>query len=256
MILNQGSTAPVPAPKRSNVAAIVGRWVVILLFAGTVAGNVWQYKERQRLQFGIEMVKEALAMYQQDLTKERATTSELREKIHQQLMDQLAKLASERSIRVAQSSEQYNHSRPVPIASAPAPAVRPAPVAAQPTTATARPVSSSQPARVTVVNPSLSGQPQNESERIQRALKPKIDHFYKAKRNTGSGATLVFEVDVDYEEPRQIPGWAGRYEVKGQVMFQYYDSVWGGSFSRGTGTFTAEVKVEGTRVEVLELKAY
>jgi len=83
-------------------------------------------------------------------------------------------------------------------------------------------------------------------ERIEKAIRFRADQYYKSQRQTGSGRTLVYDLDYELEDPTPVPGWSGRYEVKGKCLFQYYDSVWGGSFSNGTGTFTAQVEVSAT----------
>lgn len=248
MSLNQGSAAPAASSKRTTFAAVLGRWVVILLFAGTVAGNVWQYKENMRLQADLDNADQHLS--------KRAALLNQQIEINKQLMAKVSEIttaaaglveayekrdATQRQAAIEDEKVQRIIAERVAAANA-----------AKSTPAPAAPVRKQVAATPYVPPP----QPELPIAAIHRALKTKIDHFYKAKRNTGSGRTLVFEVDVDYGEPREIVGWGGRYEVKGDVMFQYYDSVWGGSFSRGTGKFTAELQVSGGGARVLDFKAY
>lgn len=263
MILNQDTKAPITSRPNSGAGAVIGRWLVILIFAGAVGLNVWQYKERVHSEAEIKQAEEDLAEARALLREQVAINTTMAAKFQDvtsaaaQLMkaydkrdetQRAAVIAQQNHQRaIAAASEQYNHSRPVPVAAATAPAPR----AARTVPAPSRQVPHTHP----YATPAAATQ-SAPVDRIQAALKPKIERFYKTQRRTGSGSTLVFEVFTEYGEPRQIPGWEGRYEVKGEVSFQYYDSVWGGSFSRSSGTFTAEVRVNGYNVEVLELKAY
>lgn len=98
---------------------------------------------------------------------------------------------------------------------------------------------------------SAARMPANLDEVVLR----RVRRYYEAQRTNGSGHSLVFEVNADIEERRQVPGWSGRYEVSGVAWFQYYDSVWGGSFSRHSGQWTATVEMSGGAARVVDLQA-
>jgi len=96
----------------------------------------------------------------------------------------------------------------------------------------------SSPAVRTAAAPDLSS--------VLAVVRRHADRHFSDGRKNGSGQTLVFALDVDLDSPREVPGWTGRYEVAGQVSYNYYDSIWGGSFSSERRRFTAQV--EGGRV--------
>lgn len=246
MILNQDTKAPIPPRPKSAAGAVIGRWLVILLFAGVVGLNVWQYRERLRLDFEKGELRDELAASNEMATQHAERILRLKQ-THDKMRVEYEELFDlyerrDQARKIAAASQQYEAPRHVATTRAP---VAPPPTA-RPSAPVRRPsVQAYTPPPVQTVS----------ADKIHDALRPKVDRFYKAKRHNGSGSTLVFEVEAEYGEPREVPGWSGRYEVKGEVFFQYYDSIWGGSFSRGTGTFTAQVRAEGGRIEVLELDA-
>ncbi|GAB5560189.1 MAG: hypothetical protein SynsKO_18360 [Synoicihabitans sp.] len=77
-------------------------------------------------------------------------------------------------------------------------------------------------------------------------------HFRYGQRS-GSGYTATTSSEVDLDSPVAIPGWPGRYRVKGVAYYSYYDSVGTTFHNRRRGV---EVIVEAqspSRVKVLEV---
>jgi hypothetical protein len=74
--------------------------------------------------------------------------------------------------------------------------------------------------------------------------------YFKTRHTNGSGATLVFDLSVDLDGVRVVPGWEGRYEVTGVCAYQFYDSIWGGSFRGATHHFSADVETKRGRATV------
>lgn len=89
-------------------------------------------------------------------------------------------------------------------------------------------------------------------ERIRSEVSRRAERFYKTEHVNGTGNTLVFDFNVDLEEPRARQGWVGRYEVTGVAWYQVYDSIWGGAFSTKREFFSAEVEVSGGAIRVLD----
>jgi hypothetical protein len=77
---------------------------------------------------------------------------------------------------------------------------------------------------------------------ITRAVETAAQRYYGDGRKNGSGQTMVFGLTIDLDEPHAVPGWTNRYEVKGESHYNYYDSIWGGSFTSSRGSFTAQVE--------------
>ena len=96
-------------------------------------------------------------------------------------------------------------------------------------------------------NPPLPPAPPTvDLSRVSAAVQRQAEQYYSDGRKNGSGQTLVFGLAIELDEPRAVPGWTNRYEVKGSAHYNYYDSIWGGSFTSERRRFTAQV--EGSRV--------
>jgi len=100
--------------------------------------------------------------------------------------------------------------------------------------------------------PPTHEQVQLPSARIHEVVRKRATEYYKTVRRNGSGSTLVFDLDFDLADPREVPGWTGRYEVEGRCWYQFYDSIWGGSFSGARGTFSAAVEVRGGAIKLVD----
>lgn len=74
------------------------------------------------------------------------------------------------------------------------------------------------------------------------AVRRHAEKYFRDGRKNGSGQTLVFNLQIDLEEPREVPGWTGRYEVKGEAAYSYYESIKGGAFSSASRSFTCQVE--------------
>lgn len=77
---------------------------------------------------------------------------------------------------------------------------------------------------------------------ITTAARRHAERYFNDGRKNGSGQTLVFAMDIDTEPPRQVPGWTGRYEVKGRASYNYYESIRGGAFNSDSRSFTCYVE--------------
>ncbi|MCR6654903.1 MAG: hypothetical protein NVV63_03595 [Opitutus sp.] len=124
---------------------------------------------------------------------------------------------------------------------------RPAPAATP--TVTRQPVVK----RVEPTPPQVWQQPGPPVQLIHSTARRRAETYCETQRKAGSGSTLVFDTRVDFiGEPREVPGWTGRYEVAGEVSFKYYDSIWGGSFSSDHLYFTAQVEVNGRAAKIVD----
>lgn len=77
---------------------------------------------------------------------------------------------------------------------------------------------------------------------LVQAIRARAEDHYKDGRRNGSGQTLVFDLRITLEPVVEKPGWPGRYTCTGTVAYSLYDSVWGGSFTSRTGSFSCEVQ--------------
>lgn len=88
---------------------------------------------------------------------------------------------------------------------------------------------------------------------IEAAVEARAKRYYETEKRVGSGATLVFGLVSDLEEPTPVSGWPDRWEVKGVAAYRIYDSVGWGSFSARTRRFRALVEAPpGKRPVVVE----
>lgn len=81
----------------------------------------------------------------------------------------------------------------------------------------------------------------DDPERLYALVRARAKRYYEAERRNGSGATLLFGINYEFDEPRPVPGWTERFEITGVAHYQFYDSVWGGSFSSHVGYFSAVI---------------
>lgn len=89
---------------------------------------------------------------------------------------------------------------------------------------------------------------------ITAAVRARVKRWCEAERRNGSGATLVFEVETEIETTRPVRGWDGRFEVTGVAHYQYYDSIWGGSFSAKVRPFRCLVETRTGAPRVTEIE--
>lgn len=90
----------------------------------------------------------------------------------------------------------------------------------------------SQPSRTPSPSSAPIGTPENNAARreaIEQAVAAKAEtaalrHIGYGQR-TGSGYTTTTQSEVELGGPTAIPGWSGRYRVKGIAYYSYYDSV-------------------------------
>lgn len=97
-------------------------------------------------------------------------------------------------------------------------------------TRTVRPVPATQPATVSTAA-------------IEHAVKARARRYFETEKRLGSGQTLAFDVLTDLSEPREVSGWAHRWEITGTAGYKVYESVGWGSFSKRTTKFTAIVEM-------------
>jgi hypothetical protein len=74
------------------------------------------------------------------------------------------------------------------------------------------------------------------------AVRARAQRYFEDEKRTGSGATLVFSVNTELEDPEPVSGWADRWEIEGVASYKVYDSVGWGSFSSRTRKFRALVE--------------
>lgn len=66
--------------------------------------------------------------------------------------------------------------------------------------------------------------------------------YFENEKRTGSGATLVFGVECDLDDPVELTGWTDRWEIAGTATYKVYDSIGWGSFSTRKKKFRAFVE--------------
>lgn len=88
-------------------------------------------------------------------------------------------------------------------------------------------------------------------ESIEAALRRHAERHFETSKRAGSGRTLVFEVKTDIAEIKPVVGWPAHADATGTSWFQYYDSVWGGSFSSYQATWRARVDSSSGRTKVV-----
>ncbi|MEJ6731332.1 MAG: hypothetical protein QNK90_04515 [Opitutaceae bacterium] len=89
-----------------------------------------------------------------------------------------------------------------------------------------------QPSNTRSPTTSPIGSPENNAAlraAIETAVSAKAEtaalrHIGYGQR-TGSGYTTTTQCEVELDGPTAIPGWTGRYRVKGIAYYSYYDSV-------------------------------
>ena len=80
------------------------------------------------------------------------------------------------------------------------------------------------------------------TEDIERAVRARARRYFQTEKRIGSGQTLAFSVLSEMSEPKEVPGWANRWEVSGTAGYRVYESVGWGSFSTRTTKFHAIVE--------------
>lgn len=99
------------------------------------------------------------------------------------------------------------------------------------------------PARPHHPAPASANQPATVSTAaIEQAVKTRARRYFETEKRLGSGQTLAFHVLTDLSEPREVSGWANRWEVTGTAGYKVYESVGWGSFSRRSTKFSAIVE--------------
>jgi hypothetical protein len=79
-------------------------------------------------------------------------------------------------------------------------------------------------------------------DQLSAAVRARAQRYFEDEKRTGSGATLVFSVNTELEDPEPVSGWADRWEIEGVASYKVYDSVGWGSFSSRTRKFRALVE--------------
>ena len=77
---------------------------------------------------------------------------------------------------------------------------------------------------------------------LSAAVRARAQRYFEDEKRTGSGATLVFSINTELEDPEPVSGWADRWEIEGVASYKVYDSVGWGSFSSRTRKFRALVE--------------
>lgn len=78
---------------------------------------------------------------------------------------------------------------------------------------------------------------------VEAAASKRARRYFEDEKRTGSGATLVWGVECDFDAPTQVAGWRNRWEISGTATYKVYDSVGWGSFSSRKKRFRAFVEV-------------
>ncbi len=90
---------------------------------------------------------------------------------------------------------------------------------------------------------------------IEFAVRQRAHRYFENVKRTGSGATLVFGIQLEMEEPTAVTNWADRWEVQGVASYKVYDSVGWGSFSSRTKKFRAFVEAPaGQKAKVVDFE--
>jgi len=89
------------------------------------------------------------------------------------------------------------------------------------------------------------------AEHKQAALE-RAQNFYRYEFQAGSGSVHVTAMNFETDDPEPVPGWTGRYSVRGRVLLEFFDSR-GNSFNRSTDRF--EILTEqkpGASIKVID----
>ncbi len=73
------------------------------------------------------------------------------------------------------------------------------------------------------------------------------------EQRTGSGYTTTTQCEVELDGPTAIPGWTGRYRVKGIAYYSHYDSVGTTSNNRRRGVEVILEAKSPRSIKVLEV---
>lgn len=115
------------------------------------------------------------------------------------------------------------------------------------------PVRRPRPTQVTSVQTIQTTTP--STDEIERAVRTRARRYFETEKRIGSGQTLSFNVMSDISEPREVSGWANRWEVTGTAGYKVYDSVHWGSFSKRSTKFLAIVEAPpGKRITVVSFE--
>lgn len=88
---------------------------------------------------------------------------------------------------------------------------------------------------------------------IEPAVRARAENYIRDGRRSGSGSTLVFNLRIELGDITAVAGWADRWSCEGVAYYNYYDSVWGGSFSSRETRFSCEVRRNANgRIEVTD----
>jgi hypothetical protein len=79
-------------------------------------------------------------------------------------------------------------------------------------------------------------------DQLGAVVRARAQRYFEDEKRTGSGATLVFSINTELEDPEPVSGWADRWEIEGVASYKVYDSVGWGSFSSRTRKFRALVE--------------
>lgn len=77
---------------------------------------------------------------------------------------------------------------------------------------------------------------------ITSAVRARARRYFEREKRIGSRQTLAFDLITDLSEPREVSGWAHRWEVSGEAGYRIYESIGWGSFSSRNSRFSAIVE--------------
>jgi|GEM_PF-3865481 hypothetical protein len=80
------------------------------------------------------------------------------------------------------------------------------------------------------------------AETLRAVVRTRAKRHFENEKRTGSGATLVFSLATELEDPEPVSGWPYRWEIEGIASYKVYDSLGWGSFSARTQKFRALVE--------------
>ena len=87
---------------------------------------------------------------------------------------------------------------------------------------------------------------------IKQAAKRYADHYFRYEYLSGVAGAVVERLDIDLDEPSEVPGWTNRYAVEGSCSLTFFDSA-GLSYGKTVaGGFTVSVEYDGRVARVVD----
>lgn len=216
-----------------NKSAVAATVAGALLLGGSLASNAWQLSQSARLRSEVAARDAELSEAQQALRQLRAESGREIER----LKSEVASRDSAMQQAVAQRS-------------VPQTTITVSQAAAKSFTSTPTGGRTQQAEVYAPRSAEMESTPSPDV--IKEAVRKRAKRYFTTEKRSGSGSTLVLGGEIEVNEPRARPGWSNRYEVTGEVTYQYYDSATH-SYSNHRAFFTTEVEAFGGAVRVLDV---